>query len=312
MSRRVGVLLLAYGTPAGPEEIPAYYTHIRRGRPPTPELLRELTGRYEAIGGSSPLLGIARCQAEGLERLLCDRWPELRFQVELGMKHAAPFIEEGVAALTAGGVGRTVAIVLAPHYSQLSVEEYIERVRAAADAALLGSIGFIREWHLEPGYIALLATQVRLALARLRIEGAGAVRVLFTAHSLPSWILERGDPYPDQLRETAAAVAELVGVEDWGIAWQSAGRTADPWIGPDVCEVIRDLGAAGGHGAVLVCPAGFVSDHLEILYDLDIQARGVAARAGLRFARTALPNAAPELLDVLAEIVGAGLQEPVR
>ncbi len=312
MSQRVGVLLLAYGTPAGPQEIPAYYTHIRRGRPPTPELLQELTGRYEAIGGASPLLGIARRQAEGLERVLRERWPELSFQVVLGMKHAAPFIEDGVTALAATGVDRTVAIVLAPHYSQLSVEEYMQRVFAVADAAPLGSISFVREWHLEPGYIALLATQLRSALKRLRAGGAGAVRVLFTAHSLPSWILERGDPYPDQLGETAAAVAELAEVEDWGIAWQSAGRTADPWIGPDVCEVIRDLGAAGEHGAVLVCPAGFVSDHLEILYDLDIQARSVAAEAGLQFARTALPNAEPEFIAVLGEIVGNQLQVAPR
>jgi ferrochelatase len=138
------------------------------------------------------------------------------------------------------------------------------------------------------------------------------VRVLFTAHSLPSWIVERGDPYPDQLRETAAAVAQLAGGEDWAVAWQSAGRTAEAWIGPDVCEVITELGAAGSHDAVLVCPAGFVSDHLEILYDLDIQARDVATLAGLRFARTALPNADPAFVSLLAGIVEAGLPAVTR
>ena len=312
MSERVGVLLLAYGTPAGPHEVLAYYTHIRRGRPPTPELLDELTGRYLAIGGASPLLGIARTLAESLENELNERFTDDRFLVALGMKHAAPFIEDGVAALAAAGVERTVAIVLAPHYSQLSVEEYVQRVRSAAPAAELGSLTFVREWHLEPAYLALLAQRVQAELERLRSNGASAVRVLFTAHSLPSWILERGDPYPDQLGETATAVAQLAGVDDWAVAWQSAGRTAEPWIGPDVCEVITELGAAGSHDAVLVCPAGFVSDHLEILYDLDIQARDVATLAGLRFARTALPNADPAFVSLLAGIVEAGLPAVTR
>lgn len=307
MSERVGVLLLAYGTPASPHEIPAYYTHIRRGRPPTPELLAELTERYEAIGGASPLLGIARTLAERLELELGERLPGEDFQVVLGMKHATPFIEDGAAVLAAAEVERTVAIVLAPHYSRLSVEEYMERVHAAEASAELGELAFVREWHLEPGYLAMLARRVQLELEHLHRLGAGAVRVLFTAHSLPSWIVEQGDPYPEQLQETATAIAQLAGVDDWAVAWQSAGRTADPWIGPDVCEVIRDLGAGADHDAVLVCPAGFVSDHLEILYDLDIQAREVAAQAGLRFARTALPNADPEFVSVLADIVQAQL-----
>jgi ferrochelatase len=307
VSGRVGVLLLAYGTPAGPHEIPAYYTHIRRGRPPTPELLKDLTDRYTAIGGVSPLLGIARTLAENLECELGERLPDEHFQVALGMKHAAPFIEDGVAALAASGVDRSVAVVLAPHYSRLSVEEYMERVHAADAATELGELAFVREWHLEPGYLAMLARRVQVELERLSVLGSGAVRVLFTAHSLPSWIVARGDPYPEQLQETATATAQLAGVDDWAVAWQSAGRTADPWIGPDVCEVIRHLGVRADHDAVLVCPAGFVSDHLEILYDLDIQARDVAAQAGLRFARTALPNADAEFVSVLADIVVAQL-----
>ncbi|HET9093905.1 MAG TPA: ferrochelatase [Solirubrobacteraceae bacterium] len=312
MSQPVGVLLLAYGTPASAAEIPAYYTHIRRGRPPTPELLQELTDRYAAIGGSSPLLGIARRQAAGLERMLGDRSPEHTVRVVLGMKHAAPFIEDAVAELSRAGVERTVAVVLAPHYSSLSVEEYLTRVRAAAQRHGLEHVGVVRQWHLEPGYVELLADRTRASLDRLRADGARRIRVLFTAHSLPSRILERGDPYPDQLMETAAAVAERAGIDDWSVAWQSAGRTADPWIGPDVCQVIRELGAARVWDGVLVCPAGFVSEHLEILYDLDIQAREVAAQAGLRFARTALPNADREFLAVLAEIVSANLPAPVR
>ncbi len=312
MSQRIAVLLLAYGTPASAAEIPAYYTHIRRGRSPTPELLQELTDRYAAIGGSSPLLAIARHQAEGLERILRERLPEDEVRVLLGMKHAAPFIEDAVAELSEAGVDRTVAVVLAPHYSSMSVEEYLARVRAAAERHGLEHVGFVRQWHLEPGYIELLAQRTRASFDRLGADGADRIRVLFTAHSLPARILDRGDPYPEQLMETATAVAERAGIDDWSVAWQSAGRTADPWIGPDVCEVIRELAGSAVHDGVLVCPAGFVSDHLEILYDLDIQAREVAAEAGLRFARTALPNADPEFLAVLAEIVSANLRAPVR
>ncbi len=304
--------MLAYGTPASAADIPAYYTHIRRGRPPTPELLQELTERYEAIGGISPLLGIARDQANGLLRQLEQRFPEQRFQVELGMKHAAPFIEEGVSLLSAFEPDLTVALVLAPHYSAMSVEQYLTRVRAAAESQGLTDVALVREWHLEPGYLELLAARVRAALERLRSDGARRTRVLFTAHSLPSAILERGDPYPEQLAETATAVAQLAAIDDWSVAWQSAGRTADPWIGPDVCDVIRELGATTACDSVLVCPAGFVSDHLEILYDLDIQARAVAAEAGLRFARTALPNADPAFVAVLTGIVSTRLQAPVH
>jgi ferrochelatase len=312
VSPRVGVLLLAYGTPASAAEIPAYYTHIRRGRPPTPELLQELTDRYAAIGGSSPLLAIARGQADALQRLLSERWPGHEFHVVLGMKHAAPFIEDAVAELAELGLDQTVALVLAPHYSAMSVEEYLTRVRAAAGEHPLRHVSLVKDWHLEPGYIELLATRLRAGLERMRAEGAERTRVLITAHSLPTRILEHGDPYPEQLAETATAVTELAAVEDWSLAWQSAGRTADPWIGPDVCDVIRELGDARAWDGVLVCPAGFVSDHLEILFDLDVQAREVAAAAGLRFARTRSPNADPEFIAVLAEIVSARLQAAAR
>lgn len=311
MTDTVGVLLLAYGTPASLSDVGEYYTHIRRGRPPTPELLEELTGRYRAIGGSSPLLAIARDQASGLERLLRERWSNTEFRVALGMKHAPPFIEEAVATLAGHSVDQTVVLVLAPHYSALSIGEYLGRVRAAPGAESCKNLTLIREWHLEPGYIELLAGRVRSALGQLRADGGDRPHVLFTAHSLPSRILESGDPYPVQVQETARAVAELVGIESWSVAWQSAGRTSDQWIGPDVCEVVRELGSQADHNAVLVCPAGFVSDHLELLYDLDIACRGVAAEAEIRFARTAAPNADPDFLEVLAQLVSSRLSAPV-
>ncbi|MGC9221359.1 MAG: ferrochelatase [Solirubrobacteraceae bacterium] len=309
MTQTAALLLLAYGTPTGPEDIEPYYTHIRHGRPPTPELLAELTERYQAIGGVSPLLQIARDQAQGVAELLKKCLPDTDVHVLLGMKHAHPFIEEAVAELASLSVERALALVLAPHYSTMSVAEYQQRVTASAQQHGGLDIKLINEWHLEPGYIAMLGRRVQSQLTGLRGQGAKRIRTLFTAHSLPTRILETGDPYPQQLQETAQAVAQMLGLDDWGVGWQSAGRTSDPWIGPDICEVIRDLGADGQHDGVLVCPAGFVSDHLEVLYDLDIQAREVAHEVGLGFARTPSPNADTEFVEVLAQLASTHLGE---
>jgi len=300
--RPVGVLLMAYGTPADPEAIEGYYTHVRRGRPPTPELLAELEGRYEAIGGISPLLERTLAQAAGVQAALGPG-----FAVELGMKHATPFIEDGVATLARRGVRRAVGLVLAPHYSRLSVGEYVGRATAAAAEAGL-DMTFIESWHLAPGYISVLADRVTSALAEVgKADGVGRTEVVFTAHSLPARILDDGDPYPVQLAETAAAVAAAAGLDrdpdmHWRVAWQSAGRTSDPWIGPDVLEVLSELSVAGVAN-VVVCAAGFVSDHLEILYDLDVEATALAAELGLNFRRTTMPNDDPAFCATLAGLV---------
>lgn len=286
---------MAYGTPATPDDIEAYYTHVRRGRPPTPELLADLRGRYEAIGGTSPLLERTREQAAGIQAALGDG-----FRVELGMKHAPPFIEDGVAALAEMGVDGVVGVVLAPHYSALSVGEYARRAEDAAKAARL-PITVVKSWHLAPGYLDLLAGFVRAEVAGL---DADPVEVVFTAHSLPTRILDMGDPYPGQLAETADAVAARADLDSWSVGWQSAGRTPEPWIGPDLLAVLPGLVEAGMAG-VVVCAAGFVSDHLEILYDLDVEARAEADRLGLAFARTPSPNAHPLFCATLAEVVRA-------
>jgi protoporphyrin/coproporphyrin ferrochelatase len=296
------LLAMAYGTPAGPEDLEAYYTHIRRGRPPTPELLAELRRRYAAIGGHSPLLQTTRAQVTGLERALADKGHR-DFRVALGMKHAPPFIEDAVAELAAAGSRQILGLVLAPHYSKLSVGEYAERASAAA-AATPGApeVSVVRSWHLAAGYLDFLSRAVSDALRALPAEAGERVHVLFTAHSLPTRILDESDPYPAQLRETAAAVAARTGLARWSVAWQSAGRTPEPWLGPDVLEVLGDL-AVAGVGAVVVCPAGFVADHLEILYDLDIEARIRARELGIAFARTASPNADPRLMRTLVGVV---------
>ncbi len=296
---RVGLVVMAYGTPRRPEDVEAYYTHIRRGKAPTPELLAELTGRYDAIGGISPLAARTEAQRAAVERGLEAR-QRGRWRVVLGQKHAAPFIEDAVAALADDGVTRVVGLVLAPHYSGFSVGQYHQRAAATATEHGLSFVG-IDHWHLLPAYLDFLTDAVGEARTRL----PAAHKVLFTAHSLPERVLV-DDPYPDQLRQSADAVARRLGLNpwaDWSLGWQSAGRTPEPWRGPDIAEIIAELAATGRSAGVLVCAQGFVADHLEVLYDLDIEARGVAERAGLAFARTRSLNDDPTVMDALAGLV---------
>lgn len=279
---RTGVLVMAYGSPASADDVEAYYTHIRRGRPPTEEQLADLRRRYDAVGGISTLRARTEAQANALHAAL-------GLPVQLGMKHAPPFIEDGVAAL--GDVDRIVGLVLAPHYSAMSIGEYIDRARAASAVPFTA----VESWATEPAYVAFLADAVRDGLAAMPED----TKVLFTAHSLPRRILDTGDPYPDELRATADAVADAVGLDRWAgyaTAWQSAGRTPEPWLGPDVLEIIAEA-----ETALLVCPCGFVSDHLEVAYDLDIAAKAAAVARGIAFARTRVLNDDATVLGALAE-----------
>ena len=298
----VGVLVMAYGSPASPADVEGYYTHVRRGRPPPPELLADLQRRYHAIGGVSPLVARTRAQVDALKAALGPG-----YVVALGQKHAPPFIEDAVAALRERGAGRIVGLVLAPHVSALSTGEYHARAAAATgnvDGAGTPGIGYsaVGRWHDHPQLVELLAERVLGALARL--PAGASVETLVTAHSLPVRALELDDPsYPEQLRQTGQAIADRAGLGTrWRVAWQSAGRTADPWIGPDILEVIRALPADGIDG-VVVCPAGFVSDHLEVLYDVDIEARAVAREAGLLLERTGSLNDDDRFVSLLASLV---------
>ncbi len=295
MTERRGVLVMAYGTPRGLDDVERYYTDIRGGRRPSPEALEELTERYRAIGGS-PLLEITTAQARGVEQ-------RLGIKSYLGQKHSSPTIDDAVERMAGDGVERAVGLVLAPHYSKMSIGDYESRVRRAAQRAWGGTLDMVQSWHTEQGYIEFLAKEVHRALGRLSDRARDEAVVIFSAHSLPGRILQAHDPYPGQLQETADAVARRAGLARWQVGWQSAGRTPDPWLGPDVTEILAELASKNVPGAV-VCACGFVAEHLEVLYDLDIEARARAAELGIEFARTKMPNDDPGFLDTLAGVVG--------
>ena len=277
------VVLMAYGSPSDLEDIRPYLEDIRGGRPASDEAVEELTERYRRIGGRSPLDDVTEATRSALER-------ELGFPVHVGMKHWSPRVAEAVDRALAGGADTIVGLVLAPHYSRLSIDGYRERL----DDALQGraELRFIESWHDHEPYLDALADRVR---------GTDA-HVVFTAHSLPARILEQGDPYKEQLLETSRLIAARAGLESWSFAFQSASATGEPWLGPDILDELDDLHARGVE-RVLACPIGFVSDHLEILWDLDVEGRERAAELGLEFDRIESLNDDPELVRGLAELV---------
>jgi ferrochelatase len=318
VTETIGVLVMAYGTADGPGDIERYYTDIRGGRPPTPEHLQELRDRYAAIGNVFPLGDITRRQAEGIERELNASAPDgVRFRSYLGMKHSPPFIFEGVARMREDGIRRAIGIVMAPHWSGMSIETYVERVEKAVDEDGGPAFAFVRSFHDHPLFVAFLAERVAEALGTLTAAERERATILFSAHSLPvrvdgdgrQWckhcaFCEDACRYPVGLRQTADLVASRVGLGPgtYTTAWQSAGRTPDPWFGPPIEDVIPVL-AAAGRTAVVVCSAGFVADHLEILYDLDVEAAAIAAASGIAFARTRMPNDDPAFVAMLASVV---------
>ena len=300
------VLLMAYGSPDSLDQVEAYYTDIRRGSPPPPHLLEELLGRYRAIGGGSPLSRIVEEQRAALEAALAARG--IAVPVYAGMRHIAPRIGDIVKGMAADGIERFVAIAMAPQASS-NAAGYKRAVDAAlADIAAAGAtppeVAFVTSWHDQPRFIEALAQTAREALARF--EDPTGVRFMFTAHSLPARVLADGDPYPAELAATARLVAARLGVEEYEFAFQSAGRTDEPWLGPDILVEIRRLAEAGVPGLV-IRPVGFVADHLEVLYDIDIEAQGVAAQAGIRLERARSMNTDPTFIAGLADIAAGAL-----
>jgi protoporphyrin/coproporphyrin ferrochelatase len=289
---KTAVVLMAYGSPTRPADIPAYLEDIRGGRAVRPEAVAELTERYRRIGGSSPLNEITERQRAALEH-------ELAAPVYVGMKHWAPRISEAADRAVGDGAERIVGLVLAPHYSGISIGGYHDRLSGAlGDRA---ELVMIESWHDHQPFIDLVADRVR---------GTDA-HVVFTAHSLPERILAEGDPYKDQLLETSRLVAERAAVETWSFAFQSESPTGEPWLGPDILTELERL-RADGVSKILVAPVGFVSDHLEILWDIDVEAREKAAELGLELDRIQSLNDAPEFARALAILVEQVLDESTR
>jgi protoporphyrin/coproporphyrin ferrochelatase len=302
-NKRIGVLVMSYGTPESLDQIEAYYTHIRRGNPPAPEQLQDLKSRYEAIvGGFFPLRENTNNQLQALQMTLNREHPEYEFICYNGLKHAAPFIEDGIAAMSADGITEAVGIVLAPHYSTMSVGSYVKRAKDQAEKTGL-KIEFVMSYHLHPKLLEALTLRVQKALGLFAESNPDEVKVIFTAHSLPEKILEMNDPYPDQLLATASAVAERAGLTNWQFGWQSAGRTAAPWLGPDILDVLRNIDNEEHAKNVLLCPIGFVSDHLEILYDIDIECKNLAKQLGMHLERTESLNTDPLYMETLSDVV---------
>jgi protoporphyrin/coproporphyrin ferrochelatase len=287
------VVLMAYGSPERLADVPAYYADIRGGRPIAPENLADLVERYRKLGieDSSPLNAITERTRAALET-------ELGLPVYTGMKHWSPRIADAAESAVAAGAERIAGLVLAPHYSALSIKGYRDQLEQALDRR--AELVFVDSWHTEPGFVELLADRVRGTKSH----------VVFTAHSLPARILAMGDPYKDQLLETASVVADAAGLgDDWSFSFQSESPTGEPWLGPDILD---HLGALRGRGVtdVLICPIGFVSDHLEIRWDIDVEAQERAAELGLRVDRIQMPNADPAFVATLAGIVRRALGVP--
>jgi protoporphyrin/coproporphyrin ferrochelatase len=294
-----GVLVMAYGTPTTPDDVEAYYTRIRHGRTPTPEQLADLQRRYNAIGGTSPLLQRSADQVAGIAAQL-ERHSPGAFDVRFGSKYEPPLLETTAEEFRVEGFDVVVGLVLAPHSSSMSTDQYMSRAREAlGDVVDFIEIG---AWWEFPGFLEIIAARVNDALSTIPDSRRATTEVIFSAHSLPEKILATGDTYPDQLRESAQRAAALADVERWDIAWQSAGRTPDPWIGPDILQVLREKRGSGTTD-VVSCPIGFVSDHLEVLFDIDVEAQGVANEVGLHLVRTTSLNDDPAFMSLLANVV---------
>ena len=298
---KTGVLVMAYGTPSTPEDVEAYYTRIRHGNAPTPELLSDLVRRYNAIGGTSPLAERTAAQVAGLADALERIAPDV-FDVRFGSKYEPPMLEETAASFRDEGFTRVVGLVLAPHSSSMSTVQYMARAKEALGDGV--ELVEINEWYGAEGFLELIASRVRDALAHVPASELATTQVIFSAHSLPEKILLNGDTYPEQLRDSAQRAARIADVPAWDIAWQSAGRTRDPWIGPDILQVLRQK-RAEGVTTVVSCPIGFVADHLEVLFDIDIEAMGVAHEIGLNLIRTVSLNDDPAFVSILANVVRA-------
>lgn len=300
--KRLGLLVMAYGTPTKEEDIEPYYTHIRHGRKPAPEELQDLKDRYKAIGGVSPLAKITEEQTKALEAKVNELQDEYEFKAYIGLKHISPFIEDAVQQMAEDGIKEAVSIVLAPHYSTFSIKSYNERARKEAEKHGI-QITSVESWYKEPGFIQFWADGIRKIYDAMSEEERSKAVLIVSAHSLPEKILQHGDPYADQLQETADLIAEKAGIVNYEVGWQSEGNTPDPWLGPDVQDLTRDLYKEKGYRSFVYAPVGFVADHLEVLYDNDYECKVVCDELGVPYHRPEMPNTNPQFIQTLAEVV---------
>lgn len=299
----MGLLVMAYGTPYKEEDIERYYTDIRRGNKPTAEMLQDLTDRYQAIGGISPLAKITNQQAEALESKLNEVQDDYEFHVYIGLKHIEPFIENAVEQMAKDGIEEAVSLVLAPHYSTFSVKSY--NTRAVAEAEKQGNLTLtsVESWYDEPAFINFWADRIHAVYAEMPAAEKEKAVLVVSAHSLPEKILQNGDPYPDQLKETARLISEATGIKNYEIGWQSEGNTPDPWLGPDIQDLTRNLYHNKGYRSFVYAPVGFIVNHLEVLYDNDYECKVVCDELGAAYHRPEMPNAHPEFIAMLAGVV---------
>ncbi|EAF2801251.1 ferrochelatase [Listeria monocytogenes] len=303
MTKKVGLLVMAYGTPYKDEDIERYYTDIRHGHKPSEEMIADLRGRYHAIGGLSPLAKITEAQAYGLEKALNDSQDEVEFKAYIGLKHIEPFIEDAVEAMHKDGIEEAISIVLAPHYSSFSVEAYNKRAKDAADKLGGPSIKAINDWYKQPKFIQMWADRINETAKQIPADELLDTVLIVSAHSLPEKIKQHNDPYPDQLQETADFIFEKVVVPHYALGWQSEGKTGEPWLGPDVQDLTRELYDQEKYKHFIYTPVGFVAEHLEVLYDNDYECKVVTDEVGAAYHRPPMPNADPEFLEVLRTVV---------
>lgn len=299
---KIGLIVMAYGTPYKEEDIERYYTHIRHGRKPSPEALQDLTERYQAIGGISPLAEITEAQAKALESKLNEVQDDVEFEMFIGLKHIEPFIEDAVEEMAKAGITRAVSIVLAPHYSTFSVKAYNSRAQETADKHGI-TLTSVEDWFDEPGFIDYWVQEINKTYATMTEAEQDNAVLIVSAHSLPEKIMADGDPYTEQLATTAKLISEKTGIENYAIGWQSEGNTPDPWIGPDVQDLTRDLYEEKGYQHFVYAPVGFVSDHLEVLFDNDYECKVVCDELGVNYYRPEMPNTNPQFIETLAKVV---------
>lgn len=305
--KKLGLLVMAYGTPYKEEDILPYYTHIRGGREPSQEALQELTDAYAALGGVSPLAKITEDQTYSLEKRLNEIQDEYEFKAYIGLKHIHPFIEDTVEEMAKDGITEAVSIVLAPHYSTMSIKSYNDRAHEEAEKYGL-KITSVEDWYKEPKFVSYWANAIKDVYKQMAEDEKEKAVLIVSAHSLPEKILKADDPYPKQLEETAELISEAAGVENYVVAWQSEGNTPDPWLGPDVLDITPELYHEKGYRSFVYAPVGFVADHLETMYDNDIECKEVCDELGANYYRPEMPNAKPEFIDAMATVVLKKLQ----